>query len=68
MRGFPMAMVAAGLALTGSQALSAQSGDALPKVNIHTALGDIVVEVYPDRAPVSATNFLRYVDQVRRLP
>ncbi len=65
MRGFPMAMVAAGLALTGSQALSAQSGDALPKVNIHTALGDIVVEVYPDRAPVSATNFLRYVDEAR---
>jgi len=29
---------------------------------IETAAGDIRIEVYPDRAPVTAANFLRYVD------
>ncbi|MBN8941189.1 MAG: peptidylprolyl isomerase [Rhizobiales bacterium] len=34
-----------------------------PRVNIATELGDFIVEVYPDRAPVSANNFLAYVDK-----
>jgi peptidyl-prolyl cis-trans isomerase A (cyclophilin A) len=33
-----------------------------PVVAIRTTLGDIEVEVYPDKAPVTATAFLRYVD------
>ncbi len=33
-----------------------------PRVLLRTELGDILVEVYPDRAPVTAANFLRYVD------
>ncbi len=32
-----------------------------PKVALKTSLGDIVVEVYPDKAPKSAENFLSYV-------
>ncbi len=32
-------------------------------VLITTPLGDIEVEVFPDRAPVTSENFLRYVDE-----
>lgn len=31
-------------------------------VRIETEVGDIVVEVYADKAPKTAANFLRYVD------
>ncbi len=65
MRGVPRTILIAGLALTGPASAFAQGGDAPPRVNIHTELGDIVVEVYPDDAPISATNFLRYVDEGR---
>lgn len=33
----------------------------LPKVNIHTSMGDIVVELYPEQAPKTVENFLKYV-------
>lgn len=36
-----------------------------PKVKISTTLGDIVVEIYSDKAPITATNFLAYVDSNR---
>ncbi len=36
-----------------------------PKVEIKTELGNLVVEVYQDKAPVTASNFLRYVDEKR---
>lgn len=36
--------------------------DAADRVVMTTALGSIEIEVYSDRAPVSAANFLRYVD------
>ena len=32
-----------------------------PKVKFATSAGDIVVEVYPDKAPKTAENFLQYV-------
>lgn len=32
-----------------------------PKVKITTSLGDIVVELYPDKAPKTVSNFLYYV-------
>lgn len=35
------------------------------KVRMQTSLGDIVLEIEKDRAPITATNFLRYVDQKR---
>ena len=36
-----------------------------PRVLVRTELGDILIEVYPDKAPVTAANFLRYVDAGR---
>ncbi len=33
-----------------------------PVVLIETTMGVIKVEVYPDKAPITANNFLRYVD------
>jgi peptidyl-prolyl cis-trans isomerase A (cyclophilin A) len=33
-----------------------------PKCLIKTQLGNITVELYPDKAPVTVANFLRYVD------
>src|SRR6476659_1747049 len=32
-----------------------------PRVKLSTTLGDIVVEVYSDKAPKTAANFLQYV-------
>ncbi len=36
-----------------------------PQVVMKTPYGDIVVEIYADKAPVTAANFLRYVDANR---
>ena len=36
-----------------------------PRIQMETELGNILLEVYPDRAPVTAENFLRYVDENR---
>lgn len=36
-----------------------------PRVRMETEMGDITVEVYPDKAPITATNFLKYVDEKR---
>lgn len=33
-----------------------------PKVSIETGLGNIVVELYPEKAPVTVSNFLQLVD------
>jgi peptidyl-prolyl cis-trans isomerase A (cyclophilin A) len=53
--------------LSGSVALSfsltgAATAQALPRVLIRTALGDIEVEIDTIRAPITSANFLRYVD------
>lgn len=34
-----------------------------PRVKIETAQGAIVVELYPDKAPITVANYLRYVDR-----
>lgn len=34
----------------------------IPKCLIKTSLGDITVELYPDKAPLTVANFLQYVD------
>lgn len=36
--------------------------DKNPKVLFETTAGDILVELYPDKAPVTVENFLKYVD------
>lgn len=34
-----------------------------PKVLLHTSMGDITLELYPDKAPKTVENFLRYVNE-----
>lgn len=41
------------------------SAENLPCVRMSTSLGEIVIELYPDKAPVSVINFLRYVKENR---
>lgn len=55
--GFAVAAVMIGFA---SGVLAAN-----PRVSMDTNLGTIVVELYPDKAPISVANFLRYVDENR---
>ena len=51
--------VLAALSLSAGLALAAEP--AAPKVKIATSEGDFVVEVYSDKAPKTAANFLQYV-------
>ncbi|MCW5654115.1 MAG: peptidyl-prolyl cis-trans isomerase [Hydrogenophaga sp.] len=39
----------------------AAQGAAAPKVRLNTSMGDIVLELYPDKAPKTVDNFLQYV-------
>ena len=55
-------LIAAGGALAAWPALSQA---ALPRARLTTALGDIDLELATDKAPISANNFLAYVDQKR---
>jgi peptidyl-prolyl cis-trans isomerase A (cyclophilin A) len=43
----------------------AAHAQALTNVVLHTELGDIVIALETERAPVTAANFLRYVDEKR---
>ena len=40
----------------------AGAADANPQVLMKTSLGEIVIELYPEKAPKSVENFLKYVD------
>jgi len=40
---------------------SAQAAEPATQVRVTTSMGDFVIEVRPDRAPVTAANFLHYV-------
>ncbi|WMW82068.1 peptidylprolyl isomerase [Undibacterium cyanobacteriorum] len=44
------------------QSFDLRSTSAATIVNMKTSLGDIVVELNPSKAPITVTNFLRYVD------
>src|SRR5688500_5031398 len=39
----------------------APAPSANPRVKLATTMGDIVIELYPDKAPKSVENFLQYV-------
>lgn len=43
--------------------VSAQGTNALPRVKLETSLGNIVVELQPEKAPRTVENFLQYVDE-----
>lgn len=51
-------MALAGLGLMSALAAHAQNA---PRVKFATSAGDIVIEVYPDKAPKTVENFLQYV-------
>lgn len=51
---------AAALSLSAAMAASAFAADA-PRVLLKTNMGDIVLELNPEKAPVSVDNFLKYV-------
>jgi len=58
---------AASSAINPGDAAAASTGDgqiattqAGPRVDLHTNLGDIVIELYPDKAPKTVANFLAY--------
>jgi peptidyl-prolyl cis-trans isomerase A (cyclophilin A) len=42
-----------------------EGGEPNPRVLIRTELGDIIIEVFLDRAPITAANFLKYVREDR---
>jgi peptidyl-prolyl cis-trans isomerase A (cyclophilin A) len=55
-----VSLVTLSLALPSSSPLGAQAN--APRVLLTTSLGDIEIEVYPDKAPGTVANFLRYVE------
>ena len=56
-------MIALTLSLLAPPALAQGAGN--PFVKLHTPQGDIVVELYADKAPITVRNFLHYVDTKR---
>ena len=54
-------VIAAGLIFAGGLAL-AQAPAANPKVLLKTSLGDITLELYPAKAPITVKNILAYVE------
>ncbi|MBS0556864.1 MAG: peptidyl-prolyl cis-trans isomerase [Proteobacteria bacterium] len=44
-----------------AEAVAPTPAAANPKVLLHTSMGDITLELYPDKAPKTVENFLQYV-------
>ena len=53
-------LMALGLGTLGLMS-SAAWAEGAPKVRMTTSMGDIVLELYPDKAPKTVENFLQYV-------
>jgi cyclophilin family peptidyl-prolyl cis-trans isomerase len=61
----PMMVPLAGLLLAAACYASASqpsAKSAAPRVELETSLGTIVIELYPDKAPLSVENFLKYAN------
>lgn len=54
-------LLAASCSLVLAGAAFAQSPEAAPRVKLSTSMGDIVVELAPEKAPKTVQNFLQYV-------
>lgn len=52
----------AGLLLAMAMVATPVLAESGPVVKVETSLGEILVELNPDRAPISVDNFLKYVD------
>jgi cyclophilin family peptidyl-prolyl cis-trans isomerase len=50
-----------GLLMTSATTIQAEKIN--PKVIMKTSMGDITIELYPDKAPITVNNFLSYVDE-----
>jgi cyclophilin family peptidyl-prolyl cis-trans isomerase len=61
MRNLMSVIMLGGLLLLFGTTLVAQAAN--PKVLIKTSKGDITVELYQDKAPITVKNFLAYVDK-----
>ena len=59
----PAAKPAAKPAAPAKAEASAPAPAASPKVLLHTSMGDITLELYPDKAPITVENFLQYVKE-----
>ena len=57
-----MAAVSVSPLLWASDAKTEDAAPERPVVVVETSRGDIVIELYPDRAPLTVENFLAYVD------
>jgi peptidyl-prolyl cis-trans isomerase A (cyclophilin A) len=57
-------LLALALSLAAAAPAIAQA-PANPRVKMHTAQGDITIELYADKAPITVKNFLHYVDTHR---
>jgi cyclophilin family peptidyl-prolyl cis-trans isomerase len=44
-------------------ATAIQANKTNPKVIMKTSMGDITIELYPDKAPITVNNFFSYVDE-----
>lgn len=51
------------LTLLAGISQSASAAPAAPRVELDTSMGKIVVQLAPDRAPITVKNFLRYVEE-----
>lgn len=60
-----LALLATAQAPVPSQSPTAAPPPALPRVALETSAGRIVLELEAQKAPLTAANFLRYVDQKR---
>lgn len=49
--------------VNAADAPDAAAAAVLPKVDLKTNMGDIVLELYPDKAPKTVENFLKYVKE-----
>ena len=54
-------LLAAATLLLAASGVHAQSKAGNPRVKLATSAGDIVLELYPDKAPRTVENFLQYV-------
>ncbi len=50
-------------AITLLLTINANAFAANPKVRMETTKGTVIIELYPDKAPKTVENFLRYVNE-----
>jgi len=60
---FILALLIAAAVPAGSRADQTEKPAANPRVVIKTNLGDITIELYPDKAPITVKSFLGYVEK-----